>query len=633
MQVRCPFCKQLFLAPLAAKQTLVATQLQTPNLSPPSMPACSGPVIRLEDEVTAAASPDPIKRVIRPRLRVALALAGTIVCGVAVAAFLMLYPGPDDTTDDHTPPADMGGHVSATWKDYVSEEERFVVAFPGEPERTQDDKDPKVKRFSLALPKEDIGFFVHVRETADLPRERKGLPHEIDVHVLIKFAQGGVPKASDIKSGWEQHVDGFRYYQVTMTFPGGEHMRRWVINTKDRLYMLSVSSSRLESFEAEAKKFLDSFEMLPPGANVAQVLARRRAGDKLSFDESGKVVLKGAKNADDLAFSSDNTRLLAGDSHKVVVWDIKALTRLKDVEAEVPPGRSSKVGTVTFPHARVVAVALSRNGRFYAVIDSFHKLRVLDIEKKETQASDLTLATVEDMPWRPKSMVISPEGGRVHVLKSQLDINHWSVPDLEPLKGYSIGENSFRWGPYDQPFRETPVLSADGAYAAWPEREDSLGVRIFKTGSGEEVGRKTFPKLRPFYSWNGTEPGRPGVQVIARIHLAFSPDGSVLAMSSPDRCIRLLDPRSGEEKSRLELLTATGIAFHPNGKLLAVCNVETKAIEFWDVQTKKIAASIDTKEESILRGPYLSHDGRFLAVINAQRHIILWDASRYLKKE
>jgi DNA-binding beta-propeller fold protein YncE len=110
-------------------------------------------------------------------------------------------------------------------------------------------------------------------------------------------------------------------------------------------------------------------------------------------------------------------------------------------------------------------------------------------------------------------------------------------------------------------------------------------------------------------------------------HVAYSPDGKLLATSSKDHTVKLWDAASGKEVRALKGHTndVYSTAFRPDGKVLASAS-EDKTIRLWEVAT--------AKELQVLRGHSgdvyglaFSPDGKVLASGSMDHDVRLWDAA------
>jgi WD40 repeat protein len=108
--------------------------------------------------------------------------------------------------------------------------------------------------------------------------------------------------------------------------------------------------------------------------------------------------------------------------------------------------------------------------------------------------------------------------------------------------------------------------------------------------------------------------------------VAFSPDGTLLAATSRDRTVRLLEMASSYEFSPLKQETRVySISFSPNGSLLASALLDD-TIKLWDVATKR-EITVLVGHENRVNSISFSPDGSLLASASTDTTIRLWDVS------
>lgn len=108
-------------------------------------------------------------------------------------------------------------------------------------------------------------------------------------------------------------------------------------------------------------------------------------------------------------------------------------------------------------------------------------------------------------------------------------------------------------------------------------------------------------------------------------HLAFSPDGSLLAACSRESYVLLWDvgqqaprpPLTGHERS------VTAVAFSPDGAVLASASKD-RTVRLWDVATGGSIARIDAARSGDVNGVAFCPDGSVVASCGSERAVKLW---------
>lgn len=111
--------------------------------------------------------------------------------------------------------------------------------------------------------------------------------------------------------------------------------------------------------------------------------------------------------------------------------------------------------------------------------------------------------------------------------------------------------------------------------------------------------------------------------------LVYSPDSNWLAVGCGNITgeIELWELKTRKKTRTFGKMHIAGLAFHPEGKLLASCSIDTKlydgGVELWDVTTGKKTATIQKKPVSAVT---FSPDGKTLASGESQ-DVLLWDVA------
>jgi len=109
--------------------------------------------------------------------------------------------------------------------------------------------------------------------------------------------------------------------------------------------------------------------------------------------------------------------------------------------------------------------------------------------------------------------------------------------------------------------------------------------------------------------------------------VAFSPDGSLLALARLDQGVKLVDTTSGEVTHTFEVgedQRTKRMEFSPDGSLLAA-GVIDGTIRIWDVESGKIVQTLHYRGETDIHDLAYSGDGNFLAATGRLPKSILWD--------
>lgn len=108
-------------------------------------------------------------------------------------------------------------------------------------------------------------------------------------------------------------------------------------------------------------------------------------------------------------------------------------------------------------------------------------------------------------------------------------------------------------------------------------------------------------------------------------HLAFSPDGKMLATASFDNTIKLWEWPSGKEVRTLTGHTGPVycVAFHPNGTTLASGSLD-KTIRLWNIADGKLIREIKGHTD-IVDSIAFNKDGKLLASGSSDKSVRLWN--------
>jgi WD40 repeat protein/class 3 adenylate cyclase len=327
-------------------------------------------------------------------------------------------------------------------------------------------------------------------------------------------------------------------------------------------------------------------------ADSRTLMTRSDDGKVLVWDlDTGKVreTLTGHASSITTSTASADGRTLytGGLDGRVIVWDIAGDRRIARPFAEPfqPPA-------LLLPY--VPPVAISPSGRIVA--DG-----LLDGSVRRHDAR--TLRRLPDLPGvenGPATAVeFSPDGRTLAVLGEDGTVEVREAATGRRLRPPLRGTGSTA---------QAIAFSPDSEFLAVADLEGHLRVLGVETG---EIRRSSVP---------------PRVW-----HLAFSPDGRLLALAADVEGVELRDSRSLRVVARLPNQPdhgASWVRFSPDGRLLAVSAFEGYT-QLWDVAgRKRVGEPLRGHEHEVVNAEF-SPDGRVLATSSTDGTIILWDlASR-----
>lgn len=169
--------------------------------------------------------------------------------------------------------------------------------------------------------------------------------------------------------------------------------------------------------------------------------------------------------------------------------------------------------------------------------------------------------------------------------------------------------------------------SSDGVIKFWPAPFDQSGKTLGKADEAVKDERRRISSGKP-----SDQPSAPGLQKLS--FLAMSPDGKTLAVisDSPSFAVKLLSFPGGGETAMIKQSRESGnmrisgqfsgLAFSPDGRMLASCAHSFKSVALWSLPAGEQIRQWQDAAQFLA----FSSDGAMLAVGDT-RYVRFWNTS------
>ncbi len=211
--------------------------------------------------------------------------------------------------------------------------------------------------------------------------------------------------------------------------------------------------------------------------------------------------------------------------------------------------------------------------------------------------------------------VVSPDGKTIASIVAKKGIALWDVYKGKVIRSFTYPEPEPDGGAQDTNLYSQLVFSHDGKTIG--------GVLHQKIVLWDAASGKLLREIESEYGY--------GIFV-------FSPDDKMLAAVDIKKDVNLLNLTDGQLITKLPAGIDSSfypqiIAFHPNGKTLAVL---TGKIDLWDIESRSVFRTLPTKGGFYKGSVAFSPDGNYLLAVNAPRlsgdlnfRLETWDANNY----
>ena len=345
--------------------------------------------------------------------------------------------------------------------------------------------------------------------------------------------------------------------------------------------------------------------------------------------EQIKIIESGGKYGFALAFSPNNETIAStsGDN-SIQLVDIKS---------------GKTINRLTGHSQTVLTLDYSPNGQMIVSGSFDHTIRFWDLQPKWSKNTlNGHLMRVIDISYHPKGeMMASASLG-------ESSIRVWDTQSgktLKILKGHTKDIHALTYSPngemiaslsvdgeirlWDTKFKKATTIINDGLIRSGPSGALTFSpngkiiasgfegniIKFWDTKTGRKLYTFKIPNLR----------NRKTIFPASIFALAYHPSGKVIASTSDDGIIRLLDAATGKTLKHLKGHKGViwALAYSPDGSVIASGSAD-KTIRMWNSESGEIINTIN--ESDVVLDVAYSPDGKFIASSTAGHTIRLWDA-------
>ena len=460
--------------------------------------------------------------------------------------------------------------------------------------------------------------------------------------------------------------DGTRLASASRT-----QIKLWDIETRAEIMTLKGHTDRIESvaFSPDGQLLAsgatdDTVKLwnIETGGNIAKRFKRFAARRQIA-------TLRGnMSGVESVAFSPDGTILAVGSVGRVNLWDVETKQHIETLGGGEDEGLSF-VNAVRFsPDGTVLASASSDSlVRLWAV--SGRSSEGLNASSSQATGSfGVPIVTLHGHEGGVYAVAFSPDGtmlasassggGSTKSRRSSLfadpawnrSVKLWALTPTPASEGEPKPYQQVATLPEHTGEIRAVWFSLDGTTIA---SESGDKIRLWDVETGQYID--TLPKYtnpgnpKVFIAWDDDTPVQiretATERTIATLEahtgkvsgIAYSPDGTTLALGSKDGTVRLWAAETGRLLTILkgDMGAVTGVKLSPDGKTAITMSAsedptESDLIKLWNAERGLTIATLDGMTHW-KRAITYSSDGKHLAAPSRNNTIGLWDADRGLK--